>query len=469
MSPPDFRWLHVNAPMCPPESSADWAGVTREGIEELARRVPGPDSAPGFDVIVVTGDLTMDGSAAAYATATDLLDAMVARLGRPGCVVLACPGPADGDGFAAWWAGRLDAMPEHAEVREGAMPGDYSVTVTRNLFRAGFASINTAAGIRGAEAFGGMCGDSVGAWTMRHHVSALLCWQARRDDGTGRSFGEPDGGVPTDRFHVVHAASGVPMFQADNAVIPCRFTGYHRAKARFRELSRSAVLASVWPVAPAAAAVVTVSEVNLNSGEPGDVIFREAIRGFPLPDPAPGLSAPRRPARRRGASRPLDDAAVVEILWEVLRDATNFRGFVFSELREFQDVIPTDADPDRQVRRLVGAAGRDKVLGALKSYLPDTTARVLGKMGHGPAQSEGRSAPEVKVALLPEERSVLAELHRIAELAAHGPCAASGVFAHLHHALGELADGDVGAAAETMRQCAVAMASVTRGGARRGA
>ena len=443
-----FRWLHVNDPRCPDRADADWRDAVERSKADLRSVLSSSGAPEPFQALLVTGNLTRDGSASAYARAGGFLDDLVAVFGGRGCVVLATPGPLDGGLFDRWWSSRLDDLPPEVEVREGGRPGDYAVTVPLGGARVGFVSVDTAHGPRDPRELGAMCGESMRAWVAAHNARVMMTWQIRADHAHDGFAADQirEGDLPFNLFDVVHVAAGPHATQPTNVLRPWSFIGYSEGRQRVMATSRTVTMGEV-PGFGGLAPVIRASEVDLDERAEPEVRFEASVRWFHADGPVPG------PVARRPAPRPpkeLTDRDVVDLVWDVLPDAMSFRGFLFEELRGHRRLAPEEAGRERQTELLVKRVGRQEVLAALKRYLPDSTERALTKLGHGSQSALDASVPRAKVALTPEERAALADLRELAQARASGCAEHSDFLAHVARALAELAAGDVGGATLTM-------------------
>lgn len=444
-----FRWLHVADPCCPVGDDAEWRAAFRQSKEDLRRALASAQAAQTFHAILVTGNVTCDGSAGAYARAGDFLDDLAASFGARGCAVLATPGPLDGDGFGPWWSGRLDGLPPNVEVRGGKRPGDYSATVNveKTAGRVGFVSVDTAGGDRGPGELAAMCGKSLWAWRRAHNAAALMTWKLRavdpRDAFVANQITEGD--LPFDQFDVVHVSSGAAALQPANVLRPWSFLGHSNMRGLLG--TSHGVATGRVEFDHGQSPVVVVSEVDMSGWGP----IRARVQakgnwlesGGPVPGPLPRRRAPRPP-------RELNDRDVVGLVWDVLPDNTLFRGFLYEELRERRRLAPDEAGRERQTELLVERLGRQEVMAALKRYLPDALERELVKLGHGTQDALEASVPSAKAELRPEERDALAALRELAEARADGCAEHSDVLARVARALEDLAAGDPRGATLTM-------------------
>lgn len=366
--------------------------------------------APGFDLILIAGNVTRDGSAGAFERATRLFGELRGGIGARGAVVLAVPGERDvsgegeGSGVAergaeatyaawrTWWRAQLEAMPVHAVVREGEAPGDFSATVTlaERDIRVGVVGLDTVNGradddaqtpLRLGERLRAVCGSDPAAWARHHHIAVLLTRHApvREEGAPTRWAGLADAGL---RLHHASRESsrrvGFESFGGDADVVSAwSFAGYSvEGVAGMHRIRPQGGVVTLLDLSdrPFARLLATEHDTAPGSTRKPDVVARDEWVSAPSDELPEGLPAPYAPTVVPDTTRPLTQEEVADLLWEVLPSESDFRGFTFSEMRDAHRALPQDASREVRIKRLLAMRTPAQVLDALRSYLPDTTA-----------------------------------------------------------------------------------------------
>jgi hypothetical protein len=412
------RWLHLSDLDCPSSDDPGWVEAVRDTLTRWQKLRP----ARGYDVVLVSGNVTRDGHPNAFARASRLVGELRHSLGggADGAVVLAVPGaqdvsreaPAGGvadrgaeaafAAWQAWWQAQAALLPESVVLREGILPGDFSATITladRGV-RIGVVGINTVTGHEDAparppqrlgERLRAVCGSTPAAWSRHHHVAVLLTQHPPMDEEGGTaSWAE----VTDAKLSLHHCGRGrsaprVAFGASDRAtevLSAWTFSGYSAEGigGMHRIRPQGGVVVSLHLLrAPFAA--LTATEYDTGPGsvrKPEQVAMLEWV-SVPSEELPEGLPAPMlRGAEARGEEqdRELSRDEVSDLLWAVLPEDADFRGFTFSELRDVHTELPRAASRDTRTKRLLTLREPAKVLEALQRYLPDTTAERLKEL-----------------------------------------------------------------------------------------
>ena len=209
-SSPGVRWLHLSDPQIEQDLELQWQALRAE-LREIGFN-------GDLDLVLVSGDISHDGSAEQFATARSWVEALDRDAGAPR-LVLAVPGnhdaqPAEHDKYGVTTLGEDDPFwtdPEHPlrrqmkdwfrpfaewqdwlfhsrsmpSVQRGILPGDFSLSLELPIGRVGIVGINNVFGVNptrrriplrafAEQQFNALCGGDLAAWRERHELTLLV-------------------------------------------------------------------------------------------------------------------------------------------------------------------------------------------------------------------------------------------------------------------------------------------------------
>lgn len=413
------RWLHLSNLLCPRGADEEWDRVANAALERLVdvRKTFGR-----IDFVVVSGDIARTGDPDEYKRASELLADVRRRLTFKSHTpfVLAVPGPhdmqgtvggmrvADADGdraFAAWrewWSARRRELPSHVTVREAEVPGDFSATVTLADLDARLAilGLNSATGrddsderapIHLRERIRALCGDPA-RWRRRHHAALLITHDAPLTQTSNPALWRE---LAELRFTATHSV-GWLRFPDDRRLVTVvdetavlramSFTGYNEQVIRGLDMIHPQGVA-IAELDPGEFGFPRI-KVWEHTAERVDADWREPVleRGITwerqiendAPDESIAEASPQEEAIDLDTPPSRDE--VETLLWTVLPEDIDFKGFTFSELRDAHRRLPQSINRKARTRMLLESTPTNEIADALRRYLPETTAERLKEL-----------------------------------------------------------------------------------------